>query len=158
MTGNKYRKFFKCPTVLIDDLHTDWSTGEWIKPERLDDDAWKQLIETTHRAAEIAGGPSGRAMSLRKMGTAASTHSRSTDLLRALPEPRPPPGRRSHLGVGSACVLAGVRLCAPSFYGAAGRLDKKGAFASKGSGVDSLRGRTPSNTVGRRVMVCRVVH
>ena len=143
MTGNQYRKFFKCPTVLIDDLHTDWSTGERIKPERLDDDAWKQLIETTHRAAEIAGGPSGRAMSARKTGTAASTHSRSTHLLRALPEPRPPPGRRSHLGVGSACVLA---------------LDKKGAFAPKGSGVDSLRGRTPSYTVGRRVMVCRVVH
>ena len=143
MTGNQYRKFFKCPTVLIDDLHTDWSTGERIKPERLDDDAWKQLIETTHRAAEIAGGPSGRAMSARKTGTAASTHSRSTHLLPA-PGAAPTTGRRSHLGVGSACVLAGVRLCAPSFYGAAGRLDKKGAFASKGSGVDSLRSRTPS--------------
>ena len=40
--------------ILIDDLHTDWFTGERIKPERLDDDAWKRLIETTHRVAEIA--------------------------------------------------------------------------------------------------------
>ncbi len=40
--------------ILIDDLHTDWSTGERIKPERLDGDAWKRLIETTHRVATIA--------------------------------------------------------------------------------------------------------
>ena len=40
--------------LLIDDLHTDWFTGERIKPERLDDDAWKRLIDTTHRVAEIA--------------------------------------------------------------------------------------------------------
>ncbi len=39
--------------VLIDDLHTDWFTGERIKPERLDEDAWKRLIDTTHRAAII---------------------------------------------------------------------------------------------------------
>jgi len=40
--------------VLIDDLHTDWFTGERIKPERLEKDAWKRLIETTHRVATIA--------------------------------------------------------------------------------------------------------
>ena len=40
--------------VLIDDLHTDWFTGKQIKPERLDDDAWKRLIDTTHKVAEIA--------------------------------------------------------------------------------------------------------
>ena len=40
--------------VLIDDLHTDWFTGERIKPERLDEDAWKRLIATTHRVAAIA--------------------------------------------------------------------------------------------------------
>ena len=52
--------------VLIDDLHTDWFTGKQIKPERLDDDAWKRLIDTTHKVAEIArvgtstGGTRGR--------------------------------------------------------------------------------------------------
>ena len=40
--------------VLFDDLHTDWFTGERIKPERLDDDAWKRLIDTTHQLARIA--------------------------------------------------------------------------------------------------------
>ena len=40
--------------VLIDDLHTDWFTGERIKPEALDEDAWKRLIDTTHKAAAIA--------------------------------------------------------------------------------------------------------
>ncbi len=40
--------------VLIDDLRTDWFTGERIKPERLEKDAWKRLIETTHRVATIA--------------------------------------------------------------------------------------------------------
>ena len=40
--------------VLIDDLHTDWFTGEQIRPERLDDDDWKRLIDTTHKVAEIA--------------------------------------------------------------------------------------------------------
>lgn len=39
--------------LLIDDLHTDWFTGERKRPARLDSDAWKRLIETTHRAADI---------------------------------------------------------------------------------------------------------
>jgi inosose dehydratase len=39
--------------VLFDDLHTDMITGERKKPARLDSDAWKRLIETTHRVADI---------------------------------------------------------------------------------------------------------
>ena len=35
--------------VLIDDTYTDLFTGEPIGPARLDDDAWKRLIDTTHR-------------------------------------------------------------------------------------------------------------
>ena len=40
--------------VLFDDLHTDWFTGQRIKPERLDEDAWKRLIDTIHKLAEIS--------------------------------------------------------------------------------------------------------
>ena len=40
--------------VLIDELHTDWFTGERLAPERLDEDAWRRLIDTTHRVADIA--------------------------------------------------------------------------------------------------------
>ena len=40
--------------VLIDDLHTEWFSGVQIKPERLDDDDWKRLIDTTHEVARIA--------------------------------------------------------------------------------------------------------
>ena len=40
--------------VLIDDLHTDWFTGERLRPKFLDDDEWKQLIATTHKVADIA--------------------------------------------------------------------------------------------------------
>ena len=39
--------------VLIDDLHTDWFTGERLAPERLDDAAWRRLIDTTHKVADI---------------------------------------------------------------------------------------------------------
>ncbi len=39
--------------VLIDELHTDWFTGERLAPERLDEDAWARLIDTTHRVADI---------------------------------------------------------------------------------------------------------
>jgi len=39
--------------VLIDELHTDWFTGERLAPERLDEDAWNRLIDTTHRVADI---------------------------------------------------------------------------------------------------------
>ena len=40
--------------LLIDDLHTDWFTGKQIRPERLEEDGWKRLIDTTHRVAQIA--------------------------------------------------------------------------------------------------------
>ncbi len=39
--------------VLIDELHTDWFTGERLAPERLDEEAWGRLIDTTHRVADI---------------------------------------------------------------------------------------------------------
>jgi len=40
--------------LLIDDLHTDWFTGEQLRPKSLDDDEWKRLIATTHKVADIA--------------------------------------------------------------------------------------------------------
>ena len=40
--------------VLIDDTYTDLFTGEAIAPKRLDESAWGQFIETTHRVADIA--------------------------------------------------------------------------------------------------------
>src|SRR5919204_6349414 len=41
--------------VLIDDSYIDLFTVEQKAPPRLDDSAWKQLIETTHRVADLAG-------------------------------------------------------------------------------------------------------
>jgi inosose dehydratase len=40
--------------VLIDGTYTDLFTGEPLAPERLDDDSWKRLIDTTHRVADVA--------------------------------------------------------------------------------------------------------
>ena len=40
--------------ILIDDIYSDYETGALTRPRRLDDDAWKRLIETTHRIARIA--------------------------------------------------------------------------------------------------------
>ena len=40
--------------VLIDDAYSDLFTGKAIAPSRLDESAWKRLIETTHRVADIA--------------------------------------------------------------------------------------------------------
>ncbi len=40
--------------VLIDDIYSDYETGALTRPRRLDEDAWKRLIETTHRIARIA--------------------------------------------------------------------------------------------------------
>ena len=40
--------------VLIDDTYTNLFTGEQIGPRRLDDDAWRGLIDTTHRVADLA--------------------------------------------------------------------------------------------------------
>ena len=39
---------------LFDDLHTDWFTGEQLRPQFLADDDWKRLIATTHKVADIA--------------------------------------------------------------------------------------------------------
>ncbi len=39
--------------VLIDDTYSDLFTGQPTRPARLDQAAWKQLIETTHRVAEL---------------------------------------------------------------------------------------------------------
>ncbi|HEX4132307.1 MAG TPA: sugar phosphate isomerase/epimerase [Pirellulales bacterium] len=39
--------------VLIDDTYSDLFTGKLTRPKRLDDMAWKRLIETTHRAADL---------------------------------------------------------------------------------------------------------
>jgi inosose dehydratase len=41
--------------VLIDGTYSDLFTGEQIAPKRLDEDAWKRLIDTTHRVADMAG-------------------------------------------------------------------------------------------------------
>lgn len=40
--------------VLIDDTYTDLFTGEAIAPKRLDENAWRRFIETTHKVADIA--------------------------------------------------------------------------------------------------------
>src|SRR5919202_2828882 len=39
--------------VLIDDTYSDLFTGRPTRPSRLDDSAWKRLIETTHRVADL---------------------------------------------------------------------------------------------------------
>ena len=39
--------------LLIDELHTDWFTGERLAPARLDAAAWQRLIDTTHKVADI---------------------------------------------------------------------------------------------------------
>ncbi|MYH63998.1 MAG: TIM barrel protein [Caldilineaceae bacterium SB0675_bin_29] len=40
--------------VLIDGMYSDLKTGEQVEPAELDGDAWKRLIDTTHRVADIA--------------------------------------------------------------------------------------------------------
>lgn len=40
--------------VLIDDTYSNLFTGEATRPNRLEDAAWKRLIDTTHRAANLA--------------------------------------------------------------------------------------------------------
>jgi inosose dehydratase len=40
--------------VLIDDTYSDLFTGQPTRPNRLDEDPWKRLIETTHRVADVA--------------------------------------------------------------------------------------------------------
>jgi inosose dehydratase len=40
--------------VLIDGSYTDEHSGEPIAPSQLSDDAWKRLIDTTHRIADLA--------------------------------------------------------------------------------------------------------
>jgi inosose dehydratase len=40
--------------VLIDGTYNDLSTGDSLAPDRLDDDSWKRLIDTTHKVADIA--------------------------------------------------------------------------------------------------------
>ncbi|HKB38864.1 MAG TPA: sugar phosphate isomerase/epimerase [Gemmataceae bacterium] len=40
--------------ILIDDVYSDLFTGKQIRPARLDDPGWKQLIENTHRVANLA--------------------------------------------------------------------------------------------------------
>jgi len=40
--------------VLIDDCYTNLFTGDPIKPKQLDADAWKRLIEATHRVGQLA--------------------------------------------------------------------------------------------------------
>jgi inosose dehydratase len=40
--------------VLIDDTYSDLFTGRPTLPSKLDSDAWKRLIETTHRVADLA--------------------------------------------------------------------------------------------------------
>jgi inosose dehydratase len=42
--------------VLIDDTYSDLFTGKPTRPARLDADAWKRLIDTTHRVADHARG------------------------------------------------------------------------------------------------------
>ena len=39
--------------VLIDDCYTNLFTGEPIKPKRLDDEAWKRLIDATNRVGQL---------------------------------------------------------------------------------------------------------
>jgi inosose dehydratase len=40
--------------VLIDDTYSDLFTGKPTAPSRLDKSAWKRLIDTTHRVADLA--------------------------------------------------------------------------------------------------------
>lgn len=40
--------------ALIDDTYSDQSTGVPIASKRLDDDAWRRLVDTAHRAADVA--------------------------------------------------------------------------------------------------------
>jgi inosose dehydratase len=40
--------------VLIDDTYSNLFTGQSTRPSRLNDDGWKRLIDTTHRAADLA--------------------------------------------------------------------------------------------------------
>jgi inosose dehydratase len=40
--------------VLIDDTYSDLFTGQPTRPNRLDTDPWKRLIETTHKVADLA--------------------------------------------------------------------------------------------------------
>ena len=40
--------------VLIDGTYSDQRTGKPLRPARLDDTGWKQLIATTHKVADIA--------------------------------------------------------------------------------------------------------
>ena len=39
--------------VLIDDCYTNLFTGEPIKPKRLDDEAWKRLVDATNRVGQL---------------------------------------------------------------------------------------------------------
>lgn len=39
--------------VLIDGMYSDLKTGELLEPTELDNDAWKRMIDTTHRVADI---------------------------------------------------------------------------------------------------------
>ncbi len=40
--------------VLIDGMYSDLKTGAMVEPPELDSDAWKRLIDTTHRVADLA--------------------------------------------------------------------------------------------------------
>lgn len=40
--------------VLIDGMYSDLKTGAMVEPTELDSDAWKRLIDTTHRVADLA--------------------------------------------------------------------------------------------------------
>jgi len=40
--------------VLIDDVYSDLFTGKPLRPARLDESSWKQLIDTTQRVANLA--------------------------------------------------------------------------------------------------------
>ena len=42
--------------VLIDDVYSNLFTGQATRPSRLDGNAWKRLIDTTHRAADLVRG------------------------------------------------------------------------------------------------------
>jgi inosose dehydratase len=39
--------------ILIDNIYTDLFTGKPLGPNRLDEDGWKRLIDSTHRIAEM---------------------------------------------------------------------------------------------------------
>lgn len=40
--------------IVIDDVYTDLLSGERRAPTELDDDAWRRLVDATHRIAELA--------------------------------------------------------------------------------------------------------